>query len=74
MSYPPTVEQIMEFSKDQIKRIIEYINNNPIFPSYRGAISLENVISYLTGAIAGENRDLKLVAIEQYFLDVLTSA
>jgi ankyrin repeat protein len=74
MSYSPTVEQVMGFSKDQLKHIIEYVNSNPIFPHYRGGITLENVMSFLTGAITGENRDLKLVALEQYFLDVLSSA
>jgi hypothetical protein len=69
MSYPPTVDQIMGFSNDQLKTITRYTNNNPIFPKYRGPISLENVMSFLTGAITGENRDLKLVALEQYLLD-----
>jgi hypothetical protein len=74
MHYPPDVEQIMEMSEIQIRRLISIINKNPIFNKYRGVVSLNNLIDFLTNSIIGENRELKLVAIEEYMKSVLSDS
>lgn len=74
MHYPPDVEQIMQMSESQIRKLISIINRNPVFNKYRGAVSLNNLIDFLTNTIMGENRELKLVAIEEYLKSVLSDS